>query len=195
MCMVLNLVRPDPDFGGREGWSWRPGGFGWLGTPWTQVDRSGQSPECPPLSAGPLSPPQLPLPRANPKTLCRFEANLWISNIVCLAVEANLCQPKTDLRILHLAIVATTQLLKDSNLLAWLEVFEFTPRFAVLFLLSTKQNLPKRLVLGPQLWFHSVFLGIRGQLVDPRSTFLGWIAGICLLSRPCNYFIIASFLP
>ena len=44
-------------------------------------------------------------------------ANLWISNIVWLAVEANLCQPKTDLRILHLSIVASRQL-KDSNLLA-----------------------------------------------------------------------------
>ena len=64
---TLELEVRDPDSGGREGWSWRPGGFGWLAAPWTQVDRSGQSPECPPLSARPLSPPQPPPPRS----LCR----------------------------------------------------------------------------------------------------------------------------
>ena len=116
MCLVL----PNPDSGGREGWSWRPGGLGWLAPPWTQVDRSGQSPECPPLSERPLSPPQLPLPRAKSPPLSAaaptWKRPICGSGTLSGSLPANLCQPKTDLRILHVSIVASRQF-KDFKLL------------------------------------------------------------------------------
>ena len=126
---TLELEVRDPDSGGREGWSWRPGGFGWLAAPWTQVDRSGQSPECPPLSARPLSPPQPPPPRSQEASVGpRSETGQFVDLEHCLGLErANLSKPKTDLRIFHMTIVASTRL-KQSNFLPWQEKSLSYPR-------------------------------------------------------------------
>ena len=91
-CACWWVAHLDTDSGLREGWSWRPGGLAWLATPWTQVDRSGQSPECPPLCGRLLSPPQLPLPRAKPTPLlCRSatETSQFVDPEHCLG----LCKP------------------------------------------------------------------------------------------------------
>ena len=93
------------------------------------MDRSGQSPECPPLSARPLSPPQPPPPRSQEASVGpRSETGQFVDLEHCLGLEqANLSKPKTDLRIFHMAIVASTRL-KHSKFLPWQEKSLSYPR-------------------------------------------------------------------
>ena len=164
MCMVLNLVHPDPDSGGRDSRglkleAWRL----WMTV--HPLDTSGQKwtePGMSPIVRRAIVATAATTASRQPENPLSVWSQFVDLEHCLLGCGSQFVPTQNWFEDITLGYCCNHTTKRRQFVCLWIHLWLCSPSY---FLLSTKTSLSKRFVLGLQLWFHSVFLAnlcIRG---------------------------------